>query len=96
MSLELNNHKTLVIEELKANFKASNREVIEKIIKLASRFDEEIVNKDLVDVSTDKLTRLSLDLKKEIDLRPDVVKFRLEDEIPFYFLEPKSCSEFTL
>lgn len=93
LGLELNNHKTLVIDDLRANFQASKREVVEKLVKLTSRIDEEIANRDLSDVSTDKLIRLSLDLKKEIDLRTDV-KFRLEDEESLNLLDFKSCSEF--
>lgn len=91
--LELNNHKTLVIDEMKASFQASKKDVIEKLVKLANRLDDEIANRDLSDVSTEKLIRLSMEMKKEIDFRSDM-KFRLEED-DMGFLDFKPVFEFS-
>lgn len=65
--LEIHNEKSLIVEELRESFRASRRNHLEDLLNLSQRVDKELGARNLSDIPTEKLIKLSINLKEEVD-----------------------------
>ena len=82
--MQIDNHKAIEIERIQESFQLSKQQGLEKLLSIKSKILKEIEVRDLKDVSTDKLIRVFLEVRREVGLATQV-KLKVE-ESEFDFL----------
>lgn len=65
--IEIENLKSLEVEHIRKKFSFSREKNLEKLLQISTKIDVELLERDFNSIPTDKLLKLSLELKSQIN-----------------------------